>query len=149
MHIHWFPGHMTKSLRMMDDNVKLMDMLIYVLDARAPASCINPSFDKYTEKLPVVYVLNKSDLADSAKLVEWKKKLTTEKSVVITLNSTMSGSGKAIFPLAKQLCVEKLEKYKQKGVRAVLRAMVIGVPNCGKSTLINSLLRQKFTRIQT
>ena len=113
MHIHWFPGHMTKSLRMMDDNVKLMDMLIYVLDARAPASCINPSFDKYTEKLPVVYVLNKSDLADSAKLVEWKKKLTTEKSVVITLNSTMSGSGKAIFPLAKQLCAEKLEKYKR------------------------------------
>jgi len=139
MNIHWFPGHMTKSLRMMDENVKLMDMLVYVLDSRAPASCINPVFNKYTEKLPVVYVLNKADLGDKTELDAWKKKLSGPKSVVITLNSTMTGSGKAIFPLAKQLCAEKIERLKAKGVRAVLRAMVIGVPNCGKSTLINNL----------
>jgi len=139
MNIHWFPGHMTKSLRMMDENVKLMDMLVYVLDSRAPASCINPVFNKYTEKLPVVYVLNKADLGDKTELDAWKKKLSGPKSVVITLNSTMTGSGKAIFPLAKQLCAEKIERLKAKGVRAVLRAMVIGVPKCGKSTLINNL----------
>ncbi len=139
MDINWFPGHMTKSLRMMDENINLIDVLIYVLDSRAPASCLNPAFDKYIEKLPVVYVLNKIDLADPAATNDWKSCLTGENSAAVCLNSTMSGSSKAINKLAIELCRDKIKKYENKGVKAVLRAMVIGVPNSGKSTLINNL----------
>lgn len=139
MDINWFPGHMTKSLRMMDENIDLIDVLIYVLDSRAPASCINPAFNKYTQKLPVVYVLNKIDLADPVATDDWKKYLTDKNSAALCLNSTMSGSSKAINKLTTELCFDKIKKYEIKGVKAVLRAMVIGVPNSGKSTLINNL----------
>ena len=139
MNIHWFPGHMTKSLRMMDENVALMDMLVYILDARAPLACVNPVFSKYTEKLPVVYVLNKCDLANPEQTEKWRKYFISEKSTAVCLNSTQNGSGKAIFSIAKEICRPIIEKKAAKGVRAVLRSMVIGVPNCGKSTFINNL----------
>lgn len=139
MNIHWFPGHMTKSLRMMDENVALMDMLIYILDARAPLACVNPVFSGYTEKLPVIYVLNKCDLANPEETEKWKKYFTSDKSVAVCLNSTQNGSSKTIFGLAKDMCKPIIEKKAAKGVRAVLRSMVIGVPNCGKSTFINNL----------
>ena len=73
--INWYPGHMTKSIRMIEENIKLIDALVYVLDARAPLSCINPDFEKYIARLPVVYVLNKSDLADDKETEKWKGKL--------------------------------------------------------------------------
>lgn len=139
MNINWFPGHMTKSLRMMDESVSLMDVLLYVLDARAPRSCINPEFNKYTERLPVIYVLNKCDLSDKAQNELWRKKLSGEKSIAVCVNSISSGSAKSIISLVRGLCREKIAKYSDKGVRAVLRGMVIGVPNAGKSTLINNL----------
>ena len=139
MNIHWFPGHMTKSLRMMDENVALMDMLVYILDARAPLACVNPVFSKYTEKLPVVYVLNKCDLANPEQTEKWRKYFISEKSTAVCLNSTQNGSSKAIFSIAKEICKPIIEKKAAKGVRAVLRSMVIGVPNCGKSTFINNL----------
>ena len=78
--INWYPGHMTKSIRMIEENVKLIDVLVYVLDARAPKSCINPDFIKYVSRLPVVYVLNKCDLADDAQTALWVKKLKGEKA---------------------------------------------------------------------
>ena len=130
---------MTKSLRMMDENVALMDMLVYILDARAPLACVNPVFSKYTEKLPVVYVLNKCDLANPEQTEKWRKYFISEKSTAVCLNSTQNGSGKAIFSIAKEICRPIIEKKAAKGVRAVLRSMVIGVPNCGKSTFINNL----------
>lgn len=139
MNIHWFPGHMTKSLRMMDENVAIMDMLVYILDARAPLACVNPVFSKYTEKLPVVYVLNKCDLANPEQTEKWRKYFISEKSTAVCLNSTQNGSSKAIFSIAKEICKPIIEKKAAKGVRAVLRSMVIGVPNCGKSTFINNL----------
>ena len=139
MNIHWFPGHMTKSLRMMDENVALMDMLVYILDARAPLACVNPVFSKYTEKLPVVYVLNKCDLANPEQTEKWRKYFISEKSTAVCLNSTQNGSSKSIFSIAKEICKPIIEKKAAKGVRAVLRSMVIGVPNCGKSTFINNL----------
>ena len=139
MNIHWFPGHMTKSLRMMDENIGLMDALIYILDARAPLACVNPVFSKYTDKLPVIYVLNKSDLANSEQTEKWKKYFTSDKSAAVCLNSTQNGSSKAIFAIAKDMCKAVIDKKAAKGVRAVLRCMVIGAPNCGKSTFINNL----------
>lgn len=139
MLINWFPGHMTKSLRMMDENIPLMDLLVYVLDARAPMACLNPAFSDYVQKLPVVYVLNKSDLADEEQTAKWLVRLGGEKSLAVRTDSTRSGSAKAVLAAAHRLCSEKLSKTAQKGVRRVLRCMVIGVPNCGKSTLINNI----------
>ena len=90
MHIHWFPGHMTKSLRMMDDNVKLMDMLIYVLDARAPIATYNPNLKKIFGNKPVLYLLNKVDLADVSKALVLHLRLN--KSAVHTRDTHSSAA---------------------------------------------------------
>ena len=139
MNINWFPGHMTKSLRMMNETIPLVDFLVYVLDARAPKACMNPAFEIYASKLPVVYVLNKSDLADAKENVKWKNKLNANGNKALCLDSTRSGSAKPIIDIAKTLCADILKNNLKKGVRRVLRCMIIGVPNCGKSTLINNL----------
>lgn len=143
MNINWFPGHMTKSLRMMDENIGLIDLIFYVIDARAPLACINPEFEKYTEKLPVIYILNKVDLADKKETERWKSRFTTLNSRAVSLDSTKTGSSKTLFALANDLCRNELERKRKKGIRATLRCMVIGVPNCGKSTLINNLCGRK------
>ena len=138
--INWYPGHMTKSIRMIEENIKLIDVLVYVLDARAPKSCINPDFVKYVSRLPVVYVLNKSDLADDIQTAAWKRKLSGERSVAISSVSTVSGSSTQILTAIKKLCGEKMDKFAAKGVKTTIKAMVLGVPNTGKSTLINNLI---------
>lgn len=138
--INWYPGHMTKSIRMIEENIKLIDVLVYVLDARAPYSCINPDFARYIERLPVVYVLNKGDLADERETAKWCEKLSGERSIAITLNSTVSKSAGAVLTSIRRLCGNKIERYGAKGVRTTVKAMVLGVPNTGKSTLINNLI---------
>ena len=130
---------MTKSLRMMDDSIKQVDAVVYVLDARAPFSCINPELDRVIGGKPIVYVLNKADLVPEAALSEWLAKFTTETSAAVKLQATASKSGGIIIEKLRRLCAAKLERKKQKGINAVLRAMVIGVPNTGKSTIINNL----------
>lgn len=138
--INWYPGHMTKSIRMIEENIKLIDALVYVLDARAPKSCINPDFARYIGKLPVVYVLNKSDLANDVQTELWRKKLTGENSLAIYLDSTVSKSSASVLSAIKRLAGAKLEKYAAKGIITTIKAIVLGVPNTGKSTLINNLI---------
>ena len=137
--INWFPGHMTKALREMEDESKKVDMVIYVLDARAPMSCINPEFVNILGNKPILYVLNKADMVDTKDLQSFIKRCKNENTEVVLLNSTKSGAIKIIEPIMNDLCKEKIEKYKQKGFKINLRAMVLGVPNSGKSTLINNL----------
>ena len=137
--IHWFPGHMTKSLREMEGVLSVVDVVLYVLDARAPFSCLNPSFDNIVGGKPVIFVLNKSDLITPNALKQVQNKMLQEGKTVVAINSTASGASKAIMPLVEKLAKDKLEKYKAKGVKVPLRGMVIGVPNSGKSTLINNL----------
>ncbi|MBQ7603167.1 MAG: ribosome biogenesis GTPase YlqF [Clostridia bacterium] len=139
MKIQWFPGHMTKALREMEKNIKAVDVIIYVLDARAPYSCLNPKFEEILGRRPVVFVLNKADLADEKETKLWQAYFSRNNNICITLNSTMTGSGKTIISAINTLAHKKLNKYANKGVNITLRAMVIGVPNCGKSTLINNL----------
>lgn len=138
--INWYPGHMTKSIRMIEENIKLIDVLVYVLDARAPSSCINPDFERYITRLPVVFVLNKCDLADDKQTEKWLKKLSGERRIAVTLNSTVSKSASSVLSAIKRLCGDKIAKFKAKGVRTTVKAMVLGVPNTGKSTLINNLI---------
>lgn len=141
--INWFPGHMQKALRMMEEEAKNVDALIYVLDSRAPFACLNPEFVRIIGSKPILYVLNKIDLADEKKIKEIKTKLPGENKLVIELNSTASGAIGLVTSSLNALCKATIEKYKNKGVNYFVRAMVLGVPNCGKSTLVNNLCGSK------
>lgn len=139
MKINWFPGHMTKALRTMEQEIKTIDFVIYVLDARAPKSSVNPKFQELIGNKPIIYILNKIDLADGKITDEFKSYFTNKNSLCLALNCTQSGIISKIDAAAKTLCAPKIEKYKTKGLNAILRCMVLGVPNSGKSTLVNNL----------
>ena len=145
MVIQWFPGHMTKALRMMEKEIKVVDAIIYVLDARAPFSCVNPKLNALVEGKPIIYVLNKCDIANEEATKNWQQYFRNISGECITLNSTESGTVKKVEFAIKNALNEKIERLKQKGVNAILRAMVLGVPNSGKSTLINNLCGQGKT----
>ena len=138
MLIQWFPGHMTKAIRNMEEDIKVVDVVIYVLDARAPFSCVNPEFARVIGGKPIIYVLNKADLADDEQTKKWQKYFTTKNSECVLLNSTQTNSSKIILSKIETMLKSKKEKYDKKGVKMVNRAMVLGVPNSGKSTLINN-----------
>lgn len=142
MKINWFPGHMTKALRMMQEEVKGIDAIIYVLDARAPLACVNPAFVNVVGSKPILYILNKIDLADKAKIQAIKSRFLSESSDVIEMNSTASGALKLVTNSLNKLCEKQIEHFKNKGINYFVRAMVIGVPNSGKSTLVNNLCGQ-------
>ena len=138
MLIQWFPGHMTKAIRNMQEDIKVVDLVIYVLDARAPYSCVNPEFAKLIGNKPIIYVLNKSDLADQNQNKIWQQYFTKENSACVLLNSTQTNSSKLLISKIEAMLKAKKEKYDKKGVVMINRAMVLGVPNSGKSTLINN-----------
>ena len=139
--IQWFPGHMTKTLRQMQDTAKLCDFFVYVLDARAPLSCVNPEFSKVIGNKPIIYVLNKADLANERATTSFKLYFEAlPNSRVVILNSTQSKSGQVIVRLVNQIFADRLKQNRLKGAKFILRGMIVGVPNCGKSTLINNLV---------
>lgn len=141
MKIQWFPGHMTKALRMMEDNLRLVDALIYVIDVRAVSSCLNPLLTRLIGNNKVLYVLNKCDLVESAELAKWCAYFDSCGAPYVKAVGT-SGDCAQIVAGLKSLMSEKLERYAAKGARIGLRAMVVGVPNSGKSTIINSMIRK-------
>ncbi len=131
---------MKSALDIMAKELKNVDLIIYVLDSRAPFSCLNPSFDKIASKRPVIYVLSKCDLSNDARTDYFQKYFEQkENSACVKVNSTISGSAKVIKTLMKTMLTKKADWNKRKGLNIPFRAMVIGVPNSGKSTLINNL----------
>lgn len=136
---------MNRSLREMEEKIKLVDAVIYVLDARAPFSCINPAFGKLIADRPVIYTLNKADTVSESDLAPWIDRLSAGNAKAVRTNSTASGAAKIIADKLFTLCAEKIERKKARGIKAVIRAMVIGVPNSGKSTLINNLCGKSKT----
>ncbi len=139
MTINWFPGHMSKALKMMEKEIAVVDAVIYVLDSRAPFSCVNPKFVEMIKNKPIIYVFNKIDLADKSKVDDWMKYFANLGCGCVAMDSTCSGLGKSVETLLCKACSAKIKKYLDKGLKATIRAMVLGVPNCGKSTLINNL----------
>lgn len=140
--IQWFPGHMTKAMRMMEESVKVCDGIIYVLDARCPASSYNKNLKKTFGSRPVLYVLNKCDLADK-KADEFVKLIRSKGGACIKLNAVNANSRRDIAGAIASLVAEKQQKSLAKGYNRIFRFMVCGVPNTGKSTLINLLSREK------
>lgn len=140
MKINWFPGHMKKTLSMMRDEVKDVDAIIYVLDARAPYSSLNPSFLSIIKEKPIAFVLNKADLVDKDSLAPFVQKLEKRpKSEVLILEATRSLSKQKIILSLESVLQEKLNYFKSKGAKITQKAMIIGIPNSGKSTLANTL----------
>ena len=146
-HIQWFPGHMTKAMRMMEENIKLCDGVIFVLDARAPFACRNTVLESKLGTRPFLFVLNKCDLiseSDRDRIVSYFAKQGIK---VVPTVGTVTGGCKNIFTAFKEILHEKIERNKAKGVNKTLRAMVAGVPNTGKSTVINALCGKKATMV--
>ncbi len=138
--INWFPGHMNKTLKEMSEKAKLVNCFVYVLDARCPLACLNPEFVKIIKDKPIVYVLNKSDLASNMGNKKWKEYFSTlPNSKCVVTNATESKSCNSIVTNINSLLQDKIEKNKANNVRFTFRAMVLGVPNSGKSTIVNNL----------
>ena len=137
--INWFPGHMSKTLREMQNNSKLCDCFVYVLDARCPNSCINPEFVKVCKDKPIIFVLNKADLVEPADIKRFKEYFNSLGHECVSLNATVSGNAKIIVNAIRKVFAERLQKNKERQVTFVLRAMVLGIPNSGKSTIVNNL----------
>lgn len=143
MNIQWFPGHMTKAIRMMKENIKLVNAVVYVLDARAIKSSINPTFDEIIGDKPILYVVSKIDLVEKSDLDKWKNYFENNKLNYVFIDSTNNANGKLVVNKLNSILSDITQKFKEKGVNKTLRAMVIGIPNCGKSTLINCICKSK------
>ncbi len=141
MNYQWYPGHMTKAKRMMQEDMKLIDLVIELVDARIPFSSRNPDIDTLAGNKARILLLNKADLADQTANKKWKEYFQTKGFFVLELNSK-SGTGiKNVHTLVKEACREKIERDRRRGIQnRPVRAMVVGIPNVGKSTFINSFV---------
>lgn len=142
--INWYPGHMKKATRMMEDSLRLVDAVVELRDARIPNSSRNPDVERIVGSKPRLIVLNRADQADAAATALWKKALTGEGALALEMDCK-SGRGVNAFPsAARALLKEKIERAEAKGqVGKALRFMVLGVPNVGKSSFINRLAGRK------
>ena len=147
--IQWFPGHMAKTRRLITENLKNVDAVIELLDARIPYSSRNPEIVRLCAGKPSIILLNKSSLADPKVTKKWAEKLSNENTVCIETDC-VSGKGLSqIAPAIKKLCAAKLDRYDQKGMSGrAIKAMVVGIPNVGKSSLINKLCGNKKAKVE-
>lgn len=147
MNYQWYPGHMTKARRMMQEDIKLIDLFIELVDARIPQSSRNPDIDSLGQGKSRIVLLNKSDLADPAKNRSWMEYFERQGAHALEINSKTGDGIKAIVPLVQTACREKIERDRKRGiVNRPVRAMVIGIPNVGKSTFINSFVGKACTK---
>lgn len=144
MNIQWFPGHMTKAQRMIEQDLKLVDAVCEILDARIPRSSRNPDIDRLAGDKPRLLILNRTDLADPAVTARWRR-FFEEQGFAVLETDAKSGKGvKDFVPAVRRLLTEKLQDYEAKGQGGrPLRVMILGIPNVGKSTFINKVAGRK------
>lgn len=147
--IQWFPGHMAKTRRLIREKLPQVDIVLELLDARIPASSRNPEITALTEGKPLITLLNKSALADPAETAKWVRYYTGEGRVCISADCINGQGLDKLMPSVRILLAEKLTKYQEKGMGGrKLRAMVVGIPNVGKSSLINRLSGGKKAKVE-
>ncbi len=147
MNLQWFPGHMSKTRRMISENLKLVDVVVELLDARLPLSSRNPEIDKMLNNKPRILVLNKADLANEKLTKEWLSWFESKGFIAIALDS-QSGKGFSAFsPAIDKATKEKVERDRAKGIgKHSVRLMVVGIPNVGKSSFINRISGRSATK---
>ena len=139
MNVQWYPGHMTKAKRQMREDIRLIDLIIELVDARVPLSSRNPDIDEMGKNKSRLILLNKADLADERQNEAWKAYFQEKGFFVVKVDSRSGAGMKAIQNIIQEACKEKIEKDRKKGIKnRPIRAMVVGIPNVGKSTFINS-----------
>ena len=147
MHFQWYPGHMTKAKRMMQENIKLIDLIIELVDARIPMSSRNPDIDELGKNKARLILLNKADLAEEKWNDKWIQYFHNLGYSVMKINSKKTGGLKAIYSVIDEATKEKKERDKKRGIlNRPVRAMVVGIPNVGKSTFINNLAGKAATK---
>ena len=140
MHFQWYPGHMTKARRMMQENIKLIDLVIELVDARIPLSSRNPDIDELGRQKSRLILLNKADLAENKWNDAWIEYFKDKGYLAVKVNSKKGGGIKNIQSVIQEACKEKIERDRKRGIlNRPVRAMVVGIPNVGKSTFINTL----------
>ena len=144
MNVQWFPGHMAKTRRLIEENLKLVDIVVELLDARIPFSSRNPNIDEIVKDKPRLILLNKADIADKEVTKKWIEHFAKKGISAIAISSTKSSNLNIIFDKCRFILKDKLEKQKEKGiVNKPIKIMVVGVPNVGKSSFINKLSGKK------
>ena len=148
MNIQWYPGHMTKAKRMMQEDIKLIDIVIELVDSRIPFSSKNPDIDDLAKNKYRLILLNKTDLADDAVTARWEKYYTDKGFFVAKINARDGAGMKSINGIVQEACREKIERDRKRGIiNRPIRAMIVGIPNVGKSTFINSYARKACTKV--
>lgn len=146
--IQWYPGHMNKARNQLEDKLNLIDVIVEVLDARIPQSSRNPMIEKLVGNKPHLIILNKADLADPVITKLWQKKLQQPNKFVMALDSLHNTKMDALIRLIKKAALNKTEKMAEKGVaHPTIRIALAGIPNCGKSTIINRLVGRNVAEV--
>ena len=146
--IQWFPGHMAKTRRLITENLKEVDIIVEILDARIPYSSKNPEIAKIIGDKPTLTILNKSSLADKKTTQKWIEYYKSKGKYAISVDC-ISGEGLSLISGAvKSILTDKIERYETKGMNKKLRAMFVGIPNVGKSSLINKICGSKKAKVE-
>jgi ribosome biogenesis GTPase A len=147
MTIQWFPGHMAKARREVTEKLKLVDIVFELIDARLPLSSRNPMIDEVIHQKPRLLILNKMDLADETETARWIRYFETRGMRAVAINSFEGKGLQTVIKAAKEILEPKLERMRSRGIRpGAMRAMIVGIPNVGKSTLINRLAKKNIAK---
>ena len=148
MNFQWYPGHMTKAKRQMQEDIKLIDLVIELVDARIPLSSRNPDIDELGKNKYRLILMNKADLADKERTREWSAFFKEKGFFVVSLDARSKSGMKSITDIVMDACKEKIERDRKRGIKnRPVRAMVVGIPNVGKSTFINSYAGNKSVEL--
>ena len=147
MTIQWFPGHMAKARREVTEKLKLVDIVFELIDARLPLSSRNPMIDEVIHQKPRLLILNKMDLADETETARWIRYFEAQGMRAVAINSFEGRGLQTVIKAAKEILEPKLERMRSRGIRpGAMRAMIVGIPNVGKSTLINRLAKKNIAK---
>jgi len=147
MTIQWFPGHMAKARRQVQEQLKLVDIIFELIDSRLPLSSRNPMIDQVINQKPRLLILNKADMADEAETNRWVQYFADRGHTAVAINSLEGKGLQKVTKAAQDILAEKWNRMKAKGMKPrAIRAMIVGIPNVGKSTLINRLAKKNIAK---